>query len=115
MWDLRLYVIQRTTAALMVPMILAHLFIIFYATRTGISAESILSRTQGHVGWAVFYGTFVVLAALHGAIGVRTVTREWTALRGSVLDVLMFGFGGLLFVLGLRAVVAVTLPGALSQ
>lgn len=111
MWDLRLYVIQRTTAVLMVPLILAHLLIIFYATRTGISAENILSRTSGSIGWAVFYGWFVLLAAIHGAIGVRSVLREWTRLRGTTLDTIMFAFAGLLIVLGARAVIAVTLPG----
>ena len=69
----------------MVPLILVHLLIIFYATRTGISAENILSRTQGNIGWAVYYGAFVVLASVHGAIGVRTVLREWTRLRGALM------------------------------
>lgn len=114
MWDLRLYVIQRTTALLMVPFILAHLFIIFYATQAGISAANILARTAGSVGWAVFYGVFVVLAALHGAIGVRTVLREWTSLRGNVLDSIMMIFAALLMLLGARAVIAVTLPGGLT-
>ncbi|MGI9475422.1 MAG: succinate dehydrogenase [Hyphomicrobiaceae bacterium] len=114
MWDLRLYVIQRTTALLMVPFILAHLAIIFYATQVGITAANILGRTAGSVGWAVFYGVFVVLAALHGAIGVRTVLREWTSLRGSALDGVMIIFAALLMLLGARAVIAVTLPGGLT-
>lgn len=114
MWDLRLYVIQRITAMLMVPLILAHLLIIFYATQTGISAANILARTAGSLGWAVFYGVFVVLASMHGAIGVRTVLREWTSLRGGVLDVIMMAFAALLMLLGARAVIAVTLPGGVS-
>jgi succinate dehydrogenase subunit C len=114
MWDLRLYVIQRTTAILMIPLILAHLLIIFYATQNGLSANAILSRTAGSIGWAVFYGTFVILAAVHGAIGVRSVLREWTSLRGSLLDTVMFVFAMLLIALGARAVIAVTLPGALA-
>lgn len=114
MWDLRLYVVQRVTAMLMVPLILGHLMIIFYATQTGISAEGILSRTSGSVGWAIFYGVFVVLASVHGAIGVRTVLREWSPLRGGVLDAIMLIFAGLLMALGARAVVAVTLPGGIG-
>ncbi len=114
MWDLRLFVVQRITAVLMVPLILAHLFIIFYATQVGISAENILARTSGSLGWAVFYGVFVVLAALHGAIGVRTVLREWSSLRGSALDAIMVIFAILLIALGARAVIAVTLPGGAS-
>jgi fumarate reductase subunit C len=115
MWDLRLYVIQRTTALLMVPFILTHLLIIFYATQSGLSAAGILSRTAGSLGWAVFYGVFVVLAALHGAIGVRSVLREWTSLRGQALDTVMFVFAGLLIALGFRAVAAVTLPGGIAS
>lgn len=115
MWDLRLYVIQRTTAMLMVPLILAHLLIIFYATQTGISAASILSRTSGSPGWALFYGVFVLLAAIHGAIGVRSVLREWTALRGPFLNALMILFASLLIALGGRAVIAVTFPGILAS
>lgn len=114
MWDLRLYVIQRATALLMVPLILGHLLIIFYATQIGITAESILLRTSGSVGWAVFYGVFVVLAAVHGAIGIRSVLREWSSLRGGLLDAIMFVFAGLLMVLGARAVVAVILPGGVG-
>lgn len=111
MWDLRLYVLQRATALLMVPLILGHLLIIFYATQTGVTAENILSRTSGSVGWAVFYGVFVLLAAIHGAIGVRSVLREWSSMRGGLLDAIMFVFAGLLIALGARAVIAVTLPG----
>lgn len=114
MWDLRLYVIQRTTALLMVPLILVHLLIIFYATSSELTAESILSRTSGSFGWATFYIVFVVLASVHGAIGVRSVLREWTRLRGGMLDMVMYVFAGLLMALGARAVVAVTFPGGLS-
>ena len=62
----------------------------------------------------MFYGAFVVLAAVHGAIGVRTVLREWTSLRGPVLDAAMFVFAALLIVLGARAVIAVTMPGGFA-
>lgn len=114
MLDMRLYVLQRVTAMLMVPLILAHLLIIFYATQTGISAANILGRTSGSVGWAVFYGAFVVLASVHGAIGVRTVLREWTSLRGTLLNSVALVFAAVLIVLGARAVVAVVMPGGIA-
>ncbi len=41
------------------------------------------------------------------SIGVRQVAAEWTPLRGRVLTGLMWGFGLLLFLLGMRAVYAV--------
>jgi fumarate reductase subunit C len=52
---------------------------------------------------------FVLAAATHGAIGVRTIAAEWARLKGRQLDILMWGFGVLLAVLGLRAVAAVVL------
>ena len=106
----RLYVWQRMTAALMVPLIIIHLIVIIYATNRGLSAAEILGRTRGSVVWGLYYGTFVVAAAIHGAIGVRGVAREWLGWRDKGLDRLMWIFGGLLLILGLRAVAAVVLP-----
>lgn len=104
---LALYLLQRATAALMVPLIVVHLVVIFYATRHGLTAADILARTRGSVAWAAFYGTFVIAAALHAAIGMRNILAEWTALQGRKLDVLIFMFGLTLLLLGARAVVAV--------
>ncbi len=107
---LRLYLLQRVTAAVMVPLIIGHLTVIFYATSNGLSAAEILGRTRGSIGWALFYGLFVILASVHGAIGVRGVLREWTKLAPGALDAVMWAFGLLLAVLGARAVVAMVLP-----
>ena len=106
----RLYVWQRLTATLMVPLIIVHLIVIIYATNRGLSAAEILGRTRGSVVWGLYYGTFVIAAAIHGAIGVRGVAREWLGWREKALDRLMWIFGGLLLILGLRAVAAVVLP-----
>jgi len=103
----RLYLLQRLTAALMLPLIVAHLATILYATRHGLSAAEILSRTRGSALWGAFYGLFVVLAATHGAIGLRVVVSEWTGLRGRALTLFMVAAGLILAVLGLRAVYAV--------
>jgi fumarate reductase subunit C len=105
----RLYVWQRATAALMVPLIVVHLIVIVYATNRGLSAAEILGRTRGSVTWGLYYSLFVVAASIHGAIGVRGVAREWLHWREPTLDRLMWIFGGLLLVLGLRAVFAVVL------
>ncbi len=77
----RLYVWQRLTAALMVPLIVLHVAIIFYATRKGLTAADILSRTRGSLFWGSLYGAFVAAAAIHAGIGVRTVLTEWSAAR----------------------------------
>jgi len=108
--NVRLYLLQRATGAIMVPLVLAHLGVIYYATRVGLSAAEILARTRGSIGWAAFYGLFVLAAATHGAIGVRTIASEWAGVRGGKLDLLMWAFGLALVVLGLRAMAAVLLP-----
>lgn len=103
----RLYVLQRLSAALMLPLIVAHLATILYVSHKGLSAADILSRTRGSLAWGTFYGLFVLLAATHGTIGLRAVVSEWTGLRGRGLDLLMLAFGVILAALGLRAVYAV--------
>ena len=108
--SVRLYLWQRTTAALMLPLLLVHLAVIFYAMRKGLSAADILARTRGSIAWALFYGAFVLAAAVHAPIGLRTVLAEWTPLPTRARDVVVIAFGLLLAVLGLRAVAAVVLP-----
>ncbi len=51
MTELRLYIVQRATAALMVPFILVHIAVIFYAISDGLTADEILARTGGSIGW----------------------------------------------------------------
>lgn len=105
-----LYVWQRATAAVMAPMVAVHLTVIFYAARHGMTAADILARTRGSIGWAAFYGLFVVAASIHAAIGMRNVLAEWTPLNGRRAGAAATVLGMTLFVLGLRAVAAVTLP-----
>jgi fumarate reductase subunit C len=111
--NLRLYLLQRATALLMVPLIIGHLVIILHASAHGVAAADILARTRGSVGWAAYYGAFVLLASVHGAIGLRTIAAEWGGLRTSSLDAVMWGCGLAMLALGIRAVIAVVLPGSL--
>src|SRR5919204_4519957 len=108
--NVRLYLWQRLTAALMVPLVLVHVVVIFYATRKGLSAGDILARTRGSIAWASFYGLFVAAIAVHAPIGVRTVLAEWTPLGSRTCSLIAVAFGIVLFLLGLRAVAAVVLP-----
>ncbi len=108
MLDIRLYMLQRITALLMAPLVIGHLAVMIYAIQGGLSTAEILGRTQGSFIWFLFYGTFVLAAAIHGAIGLRTVSHEWFGLKGKSLTVFMLAVGLLLFVLGARAVWAVT-------
>lgn len=110
MTEMRLYILQRVSAALMVPLIVIHLVVIYYATAKGLTAADILSRTRGSFAWAAFYTVFVVLAAVHGAIGLRVILREWTGLSQSARDGAAWTFALALVLLGLRAVYAVVVP-----
>jgi fumarate reductase subunit C len=107
--NVRRYVWQRATAAVMLPLVLLHVAVIFYATRQGMSAADILARTRGSIVWASVYGVFVVAAAVHVSIGVREVLTEWSPLRDRGAGILANVFGFALLVLGLRAVAAVVL------
>jgi len=107
--NVRLYVWQRGTAALMVPLVALHLAVIFYATRQDLSAADILTRTRGSIAWGAYYGLFVAAVSIHAAIGVRNVLAEWSPLTDHRAGQLAVAFGLLLAVLGFRAVAAVVL------
>jgi fumarate reductase subunit C len=108
--NVSLYVSQRAAAAVMAPMIVVHVGVIFYATRHGLTAADILMRTRGNLAWGAFYALFVLAASSHAAIGIRNIVAEWSPLddRGAAIASLVFGL--VLLALGLRAVAAVTLP-----
>jgi len=108
--NVSLYIWQRASAAIMAPMILVHVAVIFYATRHGVTAADILARTSGSIGWGAFYVLFVVAASIHAAIGIRNVIVEWSPLDERAAGIAALIFGLALFGLGLRAVAAVTLP-----
>jgi fumarate reductase subunit C len=99
---------QRASAAVLALCIVVHLATMIIAVRGGLSAAEILARTRGSVGWAAFYGMFVLAVAIHAPIGLRTVLAESSGGYRRGLDVAMAGFALLLLAAGTRAVVAVT-------
>ena len=109
MLTLRLYMLQRLTALIMVPLIVVHIVVMIYAIQGGLSAAEILGRTKGSILWLLFYGSFVLAAAVHGAIGLRVVAHETLKLNGAVLELLTWLIAAGLAGLGLYAVWAVTL------
>lgn len=109
MLDLRLYLLQRLTALAMIPLTLGHIAVMIYAAADGLTAAEILGRTQGSIGWAVFYGSFVIAVSIHAAIGLRVIGHEWFGLGGTALRLFSWATGLLLLMLGGRAVLAVTL------
>jgi fumarate reductase subunit C len=94
----------------MVPLVVVHVAVIFYATRKGMTAADILARTHGSITWASFYGAFVVAVAIHAGIGVRNMLTEWSPLEDRGAGIFASAFGALLLLLGARAVAAVVLP-----
>jgi fumarate reductase subunit C len=105
-----LWVAQRGTAVVLALCVVVHLVTIIYAVRGGLSAAEILGRTRGSVMWGAFYITFVIAAAVHGAIGLRAVAAEWLRWRGTGAELAVGAIGLILVVAGLRAVAAVVIP-----
>lgn len=109
MLELRLYIAQRVSAAIIAPLVFIHLGMMIYAIQGGLDAAEILSRTRGSFWWAANYGLFVIAVAVHAAIGLRNILREWFALRGAALAGLAWLAFAVFLLLGLRAVAAVVL------
>ena len=105
----RLYLLQRVSGAVLAPLVLVHLGVIIYAVRAGLSAEEILARTGGSLAWGLFYGVFVLAAALHGGIGLQSIAREWLRMSWRGAAILGHLFMLVAFVLGARAVYAVVM------
>ncbi len=102
-----LFLLQRLSALVLAPLVLVHFGVILYAVRGDLSAAEILGRTQGSMAWALFYGLFVLMAALHGALGLRNIVDEWTVLSPKSVNWVAMAVGLALAGLGLRAVYAV--------
>jgi len=109
MLEMRLYLAQRISAVIIAPLVLIHLGMMIYAIQGGLDAAEILARTRGSVLWGANYGLFVVAVAVHAAIGLRNVLREWFSLRGAALATVSWLSFALLLVAGLRAVGAVVM------
>ena len=107
--EARLWVAQRATAVILALCVLVHLATIVYAVRGGLGAAEILGRTRGNAGWAAFYAVFVLAAAVHGAIGLRTIAIEWLRLRSGAAGALAIAIAAALVALGLRAIAAVVM------
>ena len=98
-----LWAAQRISAAALALFVVVHLATMIYAVQGGLTAEEILGRTQGNVAWLLFYGGFVIAAAIHAPIGLRNIAMEHFGWRGPSLEVVMGLIGLLLLILGFRA------------
>jgi succinate dehydrogenase subunit C len=102
--ELRLWLAQRASAAVLALCVAVHLALIIYAVHSGLSAMAILGRTRGSLTWFGFYLLFVAAVAVHAPIGLRSIARELTPWRGRSLDAAAVVFAVLLAVLGVRAI-----------
>jgi fumarate reductase subunit C len=103
-----LFVIQRLSAMVLAPLVIVHLVTMVYVIQDGLTAAEILDRTRGSLLWDTIYSTFVVAAAVHAAIGLRTILGEMTPLRDGIRDIVALAFAAAILLLGFRAVAAVT-------
>lgn len=83
-----MWVAQRASAAVLAVAVSVHLATVIYAVRGDLSAADIISRVQGNVAWLSFYVVFVLAAAIHAPIGIRTILLESTPLPRRVADLL---------------------------
>lgn len=99
-----LWAAQRASAAVLALTVMVHLGTMVYAIRGGLSAAEIIDRLSGNLAALVFYVVFLLAVSIHGAIGLRTILREWTALGDTAANAIASLVAVLLFVLGWRAV-----------
>ena len=77
----KLWYWQRISAMLLALFVLVHLVTLVYAVRGGLTGAEILGRTRGSWIAALFYGGFVLTAAVHAPIGLARVAEEWLGLN----------------------------------
>ena len=102
-----LWTAQRLSAFVLAACVLVHLVTIIYAVRNGLSAAEVLGRTRGNAAWGAFYALFVLAAAVHAPIGLRSVLSETFDWRGRALDATVLAMALGLAAWGFRAVYAV--------
>jgi len=102
-----LWLAQRASAAVLTLCVAVHLATMIVAVRGGLTAAEILGRTRGNLGWAAFYGVFVLAVSIHAPLGLRTIAGEWLGFRGRAADLVFALFGVALVVLGIFAITAV--------
>jgi fumarate reductase subunit C len=93
---------QRASAAVLAIAVSVHLATLIYAVRGGLSAAEIIARVQGNVLWLIFYLIFVLAAAVHAPIGMRTILVEITSLPPRLADGLSAALLLVILVMGLR-------------
>lgn len=107
----KLWYAQRISAMVLGGCVAIHLLIIFYAIQGGLSAQEILDRTQGNMGFAIFYEIFVLACFVHAPIGVANILQE-TFPKSGLAKPISSLLALLILVLGTVAVLGVYTGGA---
>ena len=105
--EVKLWIAQRLSAAVLALCVVVHLATIIYAVQGGLSAEEILARTRGNAAWFAFYSLFVLAVSVHAPIGLRAILIEWLRWRGRARDAALLLFAAALAWMGMSAVVSV--------
>jgi len=98
-----LWIAQRATALVLALCVTVHLITLIVAVRHGLAAAEILARVGGDEGWLMFYGLFVLAAAIHAPLGLRTILEEHTSLTVPLINTLAGIVSGLMLYTGVRA------------
>lgn len=106
----KLWYAQRISAMILGICVAIHLLIIFYAIRGGLSAQEILGRTQGNIGFAIFYEVFVLACFVHAPIGLANILQE-TFPKSGLAKPSSWILASLILFLGTAAVVGVFTGG----
>jgi fumarate reductase subunit C len=107
--EAKLWYWQRISAMALAICVIAHLGVIIYAVRSGLSGAHILARTHGNWTFGILYSLFVVACAIHAPIGIANIADEVIGWGRGKSVLLAQVFALLILILGLRAVYGVTL------
>ena len=97
-----MWMAQRASAAVLAVAVVVHLATVIYAVRGDLSAAEIIARVQGNLAWLIFYVVFVLAAAVHAPIGIRTILIESTSLPPRIADLLSAAVLLIILIMGLR-------------
>ncbi len=93
---------QRASAAVLAVAVIVHLATVIYAVRGDLTAAEIIARVQGNLAWLIFYVVFVLAAAVHAPIGIRTILLESTRLPPRIVDLLSAAVLLIILIMGLE-------------
>lgn len=102
--EIKLWLLHRLTGMALALFVIIHLVTMVVVIKGGLTAADIMERTSGNYLMGLFYSLFVIFAATHGTIGLRTVAHEELSWKGQSLNAVLVVFCLLLMGLGLSAI-----------